>query len=286
MGVMVLEAVSSPATSLTTVLKSASPSSELSSQGRTVKSVESTAAVNPQQSLLCASKSSCSSASSYTSQTSYTESDQGPMKKEKDPSIVTYDPSMATQLGLEDILASKRVGVSIRVESAMAVLTNGTVVDSQHPELFWAIRGLSASFGIITSLTMKTHAIHPIGTFFQYAWDMNMMNATHAFSSFQTYATDLAPHNTFGVEEYNCTVAPFLDVLPAPTSARSWIDIVMAGAAGQLDITGVEMPQDTFYAKSMTPPEDGQLLTEDAFNELLKYLAEEGYNSEYGESPL
>ncbi|KAG7090180.1 hypothetical protein E1B28_011787 [Marasmius oreades] len=198
------------------------------------------------------------------------------------------------------------------VESATVVLANGTVVDvsdSQHPELFWAIRGSSASFGIVTSLTMKTYAVPPVGTFFQYAWDMDVTNATHAFSSFQTYATDPALPNTFGgellvlkgsargrllvvllgshysaVEEYNRTVAPFLDALPAPTSAKvvsgSWIDVVTAGAAGQLNTTGVEMPRDTFYAKSLMTPEDGQLLTEDAFNGLLKYLAEEGYDSD------
>ncbi|KAG7092264.1 hypothetical protein E1B28_008628 [Marasmius oreades] len=118
-GVMVLETMSSPATSLTTVLKSASPSSESSSQGRAIKSVESTAADNPRQPLFVAnpdpspltqelspgeplsfsaSECSSSSASGYTSQTSYTESDHGPTKKEKDPSILTYDPSTATQL--------------------------------------------------------------------------------------------------------------------------------------------------------------------------------------------
>ncbi|KAL0576787.1 hypothetical protein V5O48_005195 [Marasmius crinis-equi] len=208
--------------------------------------------------------------------------------------------------------ASRMWGLTLdNVKSATIVLANGTaaeVSNNQHSELFWAVRGSSASFGIVTSLTMNTFAVPPLGTFFQYAWDMDVDQATQAFVSFQKFATDSALPNTFGgelgvlkgnakgrvtvvllgshygtVEEFNRTVDPFFSTQPSPNSATvtsgTWIEVVTAGAAGSLNTTGVEMPRDTFYAKSLMTPEDGPLLTEVAMNAMMKYLAEDGFDS-------
>ncbi|KAK1219457.1 hypothetical protein PQX77_017829 [Marasmius sp. AFHP31] len=209
--------------------------------------------------------------------------------------------------------ASRMWGLTLdNVKSATIVLANGTtteVSDSQHPELFWAIRGSSASFGIVTSLTMNTFPVPPSGTFFQYVWDMDVEQATHAFTSFQKFATDRALPNTFGGElgvlkgrekgrvaiwllgshygtvgEFNETVDLFLNTQPTPDNmtltSGTWIEVLAAGAAGDLNTTGIEMPRDTFYAKSLMTPEDGPLLTEEAMNAMMKYLAEDGYESD------
>ncbi|KAL0063991.1 hypothetical protein AAF712_009059 [Marasmius tenuissimus] len=209
--------------------------------------------------------------------------------------------------------ASRMWGLTLdNIKSATIVLANGTtteVSDSQHPELFWAIRGSSASFGIVTSLTMNTFSVPPSGTFFQYVWDMDVEQATHAFTSFQKFATDRTLSNTFGGElgvlkgrekgrvailllgshygtvgEFNETVDLFLSTQPTPDdmtlTSGTWIEVLTAGAAGDLNTTGTEMPRDTFYAKSLMTPEDGLLLTEEAMNAMMKYLAEDGYESD------
>ncbi|KAF9262497.1 glucooligosaccharide oxidase [Marasmius fiardii PR-910] len=208
--------------------------------------------------------------------------------------------------------ASRMWGLTLdNVLSATVVLANGTVVEtseSQHPELFWAIRGSSASFGIVTSLTMQTHAVPSSGTFFQYIFDMDATNATHAFSSFQSFVTNPALPNTLGieigflkgsargrvsvmlfgslygpVEEYNSTLGPLLDVLPEPATATvvpgTWFEVLTAAADGEMNTTG-EMPRDTFYAKSLTTPEDGTPLTEGAMGALITYASEEGFDAD------
>ncbi|KAM0328701.1 hypothetical protein ACHAQA_005114 [Verticillium albo-atrum] len=53
-------------------------------------------------------------------------------------------------------------GTSLDVlKTAEVVLGNGTIVhtsSTQHPDLFWAIRGAGASFGIVTEFTFQTKA--------------------------------------------------------------------------------------------------------------------------------
>ncbi|KAJ7693419.1 FAD-binding domain-containing protein [Mycena rosella] len=57
--------------------------------------------------------------------------------------------------------ASRNWGLLIdQVAGAVLVLSNGSVVDlnaTQHPDLFWAIRGAASSFGIVTRYTLHTH---------------------------------------------------------------------------------------------------------------------------------
>ncbi|ESK89816.1 glucooligosaccharide oxidase [Moniliophthora roreri MCA 2997] len=208
--------------------------------------------------------------------------------------------------------SSRMWGLTLdNVLSATVVLANGTVVtasEGENTELFWAIRGSSSSFGIVTSLTMRTHPVPPSGTFFEYIFDLDIATASKAFSDFQKYALSPSLPNTFGgelgvlkgrergrvsvvflgsfygdTERYVQVVTPFLDTLPPWRNDSivvngTWIDVVTAGAAGNLTVEG-EMPRDTFYAKSLMTPQD-VLLTEEAMHEMMRYLGEEGFDSD------
>ncbi|KAI8721444.1 FAD-binding PCMH-type domain-containing protein [Fusarium sp. LHS14.1] len=59
-------------------------------------------------------------------------------------------------------LHSRLLGTSIDVmTSAEIVLANGTVVTvskTQHPDIFWALRGAGASFGIVTNFYFQTYS--------------------------------------------------------------------------------------------------------------------------------
>lgn len=54
--------------------------------------------------------------------------------------------------------------------SLEVVLANSTIIevnDSNHPDLFWAMKGAAASLGVVTEITLKTH---PVPQSDNYAW--------------------------------------------------------------------------------------------------------------------
>ncbi|KAK7024499.1 hypothetical protein VNI00_016251 [Paramarasmius palmivorus] len=196
--------------------------------------------------------------------------------------------------------------------SAEVVLANGTIVhasEDKNHELFWAIRGSSPSFGIVTSTTVRTHATPPEATLFQYLWDMDVSLATFTFKSFQAYALSSELPAELGGElgilkgtsrgrvtvmffgsyygshaTYNETVKPFLNALPPPRNDSivvqgTWIDAIRAAAAGDLETGDAQdMPRDTFYAKSLMTDENG--VNENAMSGLLEHLGGAGFDSD------
>ncbi|KAK7043874.1 hypothetical protein VNI00_008040 [Paramarasmius palmivorus] len=195
------------------------------------------------------------------------------------------------------------------VQSVEAVLANGTIVtasSSESPELFWGLRGSAPSFGIITSLNFKTFPVPSSATIFRYSWSFDIDGATNALYAFQTFVDSGIPSELGGelvltrgssrgrlnveffggywgpLASFNQTVAPYLHVLPEPSSrsidSGSWLEGLEVLLYGALNTSTAPDPLDTFYAKSVLAPEE-EPLTEEAARTFITYLANEGFDS-------
>jgi len=207
--------------------------------------------------------------------------------------------------------ASRMWGMTLdNVLSATVVLANGSIVtvsEEVSPELYWGIRGSSASFGIVASIEFRTHAVPSSGTAFEYAWEMDIATASNAFMEFQRWALsgeipvefggeigfEKGPEygqvelgilgNYFGpAESFNATMAPFLSTLPTPffdnVTQGTWIEALAAIAVGDLNTTTQPDSPDTYFARSLMAPQNVPL-TNASMTALVTYLAHEGFNS-------
>ncbi|KAJ7794542.1 glucooligosaccharide oxidase [Mycena olivaceomarginata] len=168
------------------------------------------------------------------------------------------------------------------VKSATVVLANGTVVQTSsnaNPDLFFAIRGASPSFGIVTSIEVQTFPAPPSAIVFQYTWNnLDIKTASNGIASFQTFAaTNIPPE--FGAELVegrvnfgltgawygdakllNSTLAPYLKTLPKNPSSTtitpgSYINSVAVLAAPMaLNTSSAPDDPNTFYTKSLMTP--------------------------------
>ncbi len=170
------------------------------------------------------------------------------------------------------------------------------------------MRGAASSFGIITSIDVKTFATPSFATIYEYDWQLDYSTAAAALAQFQQFAlTDIPSElgaeinigkgNTEGSVYFSLTggwygesrdalqsaLAPFLASMPWASVQYSgngtYIGTIEALGNGVVN-TKVAGPDstDTFYAKSLMTPE-GQPMTLDAFQAFTKYLAYNGYAS-------
>ncbi|KAG7447578.1 glucooligosaccharide oxidase [Guyanagaster necrorhizus] len=197
------------------------------------------------------------------------------------------------------------------VQSMSVVLANGTIVtasSNSNADLFWAMRGAASSFGIITSIDVKTFPTPPFATIYEYDWQLDYSSAATALAKFQEYVmTDIPPQlgaeinlgrgNSEGSVYFGLTggwygestdalqsaLAPFLASMPSANVRYSgngtYISTIEALGNGIVN-TNVAGPDttDTFYAKSLVTPE-GQPMTLEALEAFMKYLAYDGYAS-------
>jgi hypothetical protein len=169
------------------------------------------------------------------------------------------------------------------------------------------MRGSAGSFGITTSITVKTFPAPPSATIFQYGWDMSVTDASNGIATFQSFVqTNIPPE--FGAEinlgrgsasgkvsfqlvggwygaanKLDATIAPLLAKLPTnpQTSVNpgSYINSVQLLVGGQsLDTTLAPDRNDTFYAKSLMTPESSPM-SPAAIQAFISYLANEGFSS-------
>jgi hypothetical protein len=208
--------------------------------------------------------------------------------------------------------ASRMWGMTLdNVISATVVMANGSIVtvsEDSNSELYWGIRGSSASFGIVASIEFHTFAVPSSGTGFEYLWEMDIPTASNAFIEFQSWALSGSVPTDFGgeiaflkgssygtvefaflgayfgsAESYNATVTPFLSKLPsnpilANVTQGTYIEALTAIAVGNMNTTTQPDSNDTYYAKSLMAPMNVPL-TNVSMTALVTYLAEVGFNS-------
>ncbi|KAJ7698355.1 glucooligosaccharide oxidase [Mycena rosella] len=197
------------------------------------------------------------------------------------------------------------------VKSATVVLGNGTIVSASanvNPDLYWAIRGASPSFGIVTSIEVQTFPAPPSAIVLEYIWnDLGISTAADSITSFQSFAATNVPPELgaellftkgsysgkvnlqlngawYGAPElFNATFAPYLNTLPATSSANifpgSYIDSVVTLASPQgLNTSAAPDESDTFYTKSLMTPSAAPMSAA-AIEAFATYMATEGFSS-------
>jgi hypothetical protein len=209
------------------------------------------------------------------------------------------------------------------VIEAQVVLANGSIVNASNTEnedLFFvsvllltldcdsddnscsqAIRGAAPSFGIVTSLTVKTQSAPPTNILFNYAFSApNSTIAAKTFLVFQKFGANNAPSQlginvqlangsfAFGgvyygpQRQFENVIQPLLDAVPQPPinssiKAYDWVGVLqqLGDDDGILNTNTKPDISDTFYAKSLMVAED-KPLTETALLSFFEYLYNDG----------
>ncbi|KAF8182596.1 glucooligosaccharide oxidase [Pholiota molesta] len=164
------------------------------------------------------------------------------------------------------------------------VLANGTistVSQKNNPDLFFALRGSGASFGIATAYTVRTFPAPPTATIFSYNWQLTAHGAAAALSLYQSFVLTAPLPPTFGAE-----------IVITPGAVQGNVSIGLAGGwyapfeelnatLGPLDTKDQPDNTDTFYAKSLMTPEE-QPMSEKALQAFMDVVANEGFTTKVG----
>ncbi|CAA7263467.1 unnamed protein product [Cyclocybe aegerita] len=207
---------------------------------------------------------------------------------------------------------SRKWGLTVdTIVSLDVVLANGTIVSASktnYSDLFWALRGASSSFGIVTGIHANTFAAPPSATVFEYNWDLSTSDAASALSAVQKFvlspslpqewagelvlgAGSSSGRVAFGLTggwyapavEFNAVIQPLLKTLPKPQSQKltvgTYINSVQyLGGLGRLNTTSIPDSHDTFYVKSLMTPEASPISNQ-AGQAFMTYLANEGFRA-------
>ncbi|EGF97193.1 uncharacterized protein MELLADRAFT_79848 [Melampsora larici-populina 98AG31] len=202
---------------------------------------------------------------------------------------------------------------SDNIISQEVVLANGTIIQasqSTNSDLFWALRGAGASYGVVTSMKFRTYAAPSHPTKFDIQWDFDPNGFANALIKFQTFCRSNLPAE-LGVEadlgrgsqsgrlnfalygvwygdssKFPAVIQPFLNVMPAPrkrtVKKSNWLTILQGLAGSQaLSTSGVDLSaeHDTFYAKSLTTPQSAPM-SNSSIQAFSKYLSSEGWKTD------
>ena len=169
------------------------------------------------------------------------------------------------------------------------------------------MRGSAPSFGITTSIEVKTFAAPPSVTVFRYDWNnLDAADAANGIAAFQTFVQSDDVPSHFGGEinllkstapgtvsfellggwygpesELAGVLFPLLARLPqnpqVNLTSGTYLDSVVYLSGGSLNTTQPDR-NDTFYVKSLMTPQSSPMSTE-AITAFINYLANEGQGS-------
>ncbi|KAJ6582397.1 glucooligosaccharide oxidase [Mycena capillaripes] len=207
-------------------------------------------------------------------------------------------------------LTSRMWGLTLdRIRQVEIVLANGRVTTAsltENPDLFWAIRGSSSSFGIVTKIVVETFPAPSYAIAFEYVWNLDYATAAQVLGDYQVFVNNIPTElglavlwnkgnatgfvtfefggAWYGAEgQIESVLQPFLDKLPPPTfntllGNGTWIDNLAQLNSGPLDTSLRPDTNDTFYVKSLVTPEEVPM---DNNTRLLfmEHLATEGFST-------
>ncbi|KDN64270.1 putative FAD binding domain-containing protein [Colletotrichum sublineola] len=170
------------------------------------------------------------------------------------------------------------------IMEATVVTADGNIVKAspgQNDDLFWAIRGAGSSFGIVTEFKFNTFAAPSIVTWYTVPFTLKKEMLIAALVALQQFAQDGMPAELnmravitsdgtnfdglyFGTEsETRSVLERFLsplgiEVSGANATETDWMGQLEHFAGGELDQTGPQFGNDTFYASSLMTKEVSQ----------------------------
>ncbi|KAJ7282845.1 glucooligosaccharide oxidase [Mycena rebaudengoi] len=199
--------------------------------------------------------------------------------------------------------ASRNWGLLIdQVVAAELVLANGTIVyvgKTQHPDLFWGIRGAVSSFGIVTQYTFKTHEAPTSVVRYSFSFQNPARSASNFTTLLRAYQNwGLTAPKELGIEanvreggkvveiggyymgtldKFKAISASLFQATGPPSSTpyiaeRNWTTALKEVNGGApLSTIGIPDGHDTFFAKSLVVPVASPL-TSAALSALSEYF--------------
>ncbi|KAF5005986.1 hypothetical protein FDECE_7612 [Fusarium decemcellulare] len=179
----------------------------------------------------------------------------------------------------------------VEVEVVTADGTIRTASETENSDLFWALRGAGASFGIVTKFVVKTHP-EP-GSVVQYSYNIafgDQADTAELYKEWQELVADpdldwrfsslfvvhplgaLVSGTFFGTEaEFNKT--GIADRLPGVDDGDIWLTDWVANLLHEAEVVGCELASipAAFYSKSMAFRYE-DLINETAITDLFDYL--------------
>ena len=191
-------------------------------------------------------------------------------------------------------LISRQKGLTLdNILEAQVVLANSTVVTaspSSNPDLFWALRGAGAAFGIVTNFKFQTFTAPESNVYFNYGANFGSASAlATALKALQDFTRDtqppelnmrlfLASYTTlsgvyYGSQaNFNAIMSPLLQKMGlggsfGTVSTNGWLNTLTQFSNGPLPQATVYDTHETFFSKSLMP----EYLSSSAIDALANY---------------
>ncbi|KAM0545759.1 hypothetical protein ACHAPJ_011183 [Fusarium lateritium] len=200
-------------------------------------------------------------------------------------------------------MVARKYGLTLDwIKGATVVLPTGKVVHcskTENSDLFWAIRGAGASFGVVVELEFNTFPAPEKMTYFDIGLNWDQQSAPKGLYDFQEFGKTMPGEITMQMaiskngysidgafigDEAGLRKAlqPLLTKLNVQVSATTvdWIQLVthFAGAGVNVNPTSASYDaHDNFYASSLSAPE----LTQAQFKTFVDYISTKGKSSSH-----